>query len=399
LPAVSLLREDCPITNGLFIYERQTMRFSTITKAAVVAVAAVIAVAPSAVAYDLTGAGATSISNYLEKCKTTYQTATNDTISYSGGGSGTGKTAINAGIKDVAFSDSVNTAAPATVFHIPAAVWPIGIGYNLNTPKTKPLQFSVETLAKIFSGQITKWNDPAIVADNKRTREIPIYGAKGTDGKPTVKGYRTVNTTVSLPNRPITVIYRTGNSGTSNNFTSALNAGAPKIWTNKGNDSFVTSNPIDISTRSGAFTGVATSALVASTNSNTPDSISYNETGFISASPRLQTAYVINPAGKSVFPDADSANAAYAASTLDAATGILTWNYTSTAAAQYPFTAGTYAMVKTNYDDAAKSAAVKKFVEYFAFNCSADVTTEGMIKITKTSDLGKAITALAAKIK
>jgi len=372
------------------------MRFSTITKAAVVAVAAVIAVAPSAVAYDLTGAGATSISNFLEKCKTSYQSATSDTISYSGGGSGTGKTAINAGIKDVAFSDSINTAAPATVFHIPAAVWPIGIGYNLNTPKAKPLQFSVETLAKIFSGQITKWNDPAIVADNKKERLIPIIGKKNADGS---QKYRSVNTTVSLPNRPITVIYRTGNSGTSNNFTSALNAGAPKIWTNKGNDSFVTSNPIDISTRSGAFTGVATSALVAATNSNTPDSISYNETGFISASPRLQTAYVINPAGKSVFPDADSANAAYAASTLDAATGILTWNYTSTAAAQYPFTAGTYAMVKTNYDDAAKSAAVKKFVEYFAFNCSENVTTEGMIKITKTSDLGKAILNLTAKIK
>ncbi len=374
------------------------MRFSTITKAAVVAVAAVIAVAPSAVAYDLTGGGATSISNFLEKCKTTYQTATNDTISYSGGGSGTGKTAINAGIKDVAFSDTVNTAAPATVVHIPAAVWPIGIGYNLNTPKTKPLQFSVDTLAKIFTGQITKWNDPAIIADNKQAREIPIYGAKGADGKPTVKGYRTVNTTVSLPNAPITVIYRTGTSGTSGNFTAALYSGAPKIWTNKGNDSFVTSNPIDVSLKSGQFTGVASSALVASVNSATYGSISYNETGFIAASPRLQTAYVINPAGKSIFPNADSANASYAASTLDAATGIVTWNYTSTSAAAYPFTATTYAMVKTNYADPAKSAAVKKFVEYFAFNCPTDVTTEGMIQITKTSTLGKAILALAAKI-
>lgn len=375
------------------------MRFSTITKAAVVAVAAVIAVAPSAVAYDLTGAGATSISNFLEKCKTSYQADTSDTVSYSGGGSGTGKTAINAGIKDVAFSDSVNTAAPATVFHIPAAVWPVGIGYNLNTPKTKPLQFSVETLAKIFSGQITKWNDPAIVADNKQARQIPVYKGKNADGTPKVASYRSVNTSVSLPNRPITVIYRTGNSGTSNNFTSALNAGAPKIWTNKGNDSFVTSNPTDVSTKSGQFTGVATSALVASVNSNTPDSISYNETGFISASPRLQTAYVINPAGKSVFPNADSANAAYGASTLDAKTGILTWNYTSTAAGAYPLTAATYAMVKTNYDDSAKSAAVKKFVEYFAFDCSEKVTTEGMIKITKTSDLGKAILSLTANIK
>jgi phosphate transport system substrate-binding protein len=375
------------------------MRFSTITKAVVVAVAAVVAVAPSAVAYDLTGAGASSISNFLEKCKTSYQSATGDTISYVGAGSGTGKTAINAGIKDVAFSDSINTSAPATVFHIPAAVWPLGIGYNLNTPRSKPLQFTPETLAKIFTGQITKWNDPAIVADNKQARQIPVYKGKNADGTPKVVSYRSLNTSVSLPNRPITVIYRTGNSGTSNNFTSALNGAAPKIWTKAGNDSFVTSNPTDISTKSGQFTGVATSALVASANSNTPDSISYNETGFISASPRLQTAYVINAAGKSVFPNADSANAAYGAAKFDAATGVLTWNYSTTVAGAYPLTAGTYAMVKTNYNDAAKAAAVKKFVEYFAFDCSEKVTTEGMIKITKTSDLGKAILDLTAKIK
>jgi phosphate transport system substrate-binding protein len=399
LPAVSLLREDCPITNGLFIYERQTMRFSTITKAAVVAVAAVIAVAPSAVAYDLTGAGATSISNYLEKCKTSYQDASGDTISYSAGGSGTGITAINAGIKDVAFSDVENTTAPATVIHVPAAVWPVGIGYNLNTPKSKPLQFSVETLAKIFTGEITRWNDPAIVADNKKSRDIPVYKGKNADGTPKVASYRSVNTSVTLPNQPINVIYRTGNSGTSASLTSALNAGAPKVWTKAGSLSFVTSNPTDISTKSGQFTGIATSALVASTNANTPYSISYNETGFISAQPKLQTAYVINPAGKSVFPNADSANASYGASTLNEASGIVKWNYTSTSAGAYPLTAATYAMVRTNYGDSAKSTAVKKFVEYFAFDCSEKVTTEGMIKITKTSDLGKAILNLSAKIK
>ena len=375
------------------------MRFSTITKAVVVAVAAVVAVAPSAVAYDLTGAGATSISNFLEKCKTSYQSATGDTISYTGGGSGTGRTVINTGIKDVGFSDSENTTAPATVIHIPAAVWPIGIGYNLNTPKTKPLQFSAETLAKIFSGQITRWNDPAIVADNKGSRSVPIYKGKNADGTPKVEGSRTVNTTVTLPNQPITVIYRTGNSGTSGNFTAALNAFAPKVWTKAGNDSFVTSNPTDISTKAGQFSGVATSALVASLNANTPYSISYNETGFIAANPKLQTALVINTAGKSVTPNADSANAAYAAATLNAATGILKWNYATTSPAAYPLTAATYAMVRTNYEDATKAASVKKFVEYFAFDCSEKVTTEGMIKITKTSDLGKAILNLTAKIK
>jgi phosphate transport system substrate-binding protein len=88
----------------------------------------------------------------------------------------------------------------------------------------------------------------------------------------------------------------------------------------------------------------------------------------------------------------------FAVSTLDAATGLISWNYKTTDADAYPFTAGTYAMVKSNYGKADLAAAVKRQVEYMAFDCSAKVTTEGMIPITKTSNLGKAILSLTAKI-
>lgn len=88
----------------------------------------------------------------------------------------------------------------------------------------------------------------------------------------------------------------------------------------------------------------------------------------------------------------------FAVSTLDAATGLITWNYATKDAAAYPFTAGTYAMVKSNYGKADLASAVKRQVEYMAFDCSTKVTTEGMIPITKTSGLGKAILSLTAKI-
>ena len=93
------------LPNGLHIYERQKMRVSSLTKVALIATAAVVAIAPSAVAYDLTSAGATSVSAYLEKCKTSYQTDTKDTLSHAVGGSGAGKTQINAGQKEMPFSD------------------------------------------------------------------------------------------------------------------------------------------------------------------------------------------------------------------------------------------------------------------------------------------------------
>ena len=377
------------------------MRFNTISKAAVVAVAAIVAIAPSAVAVNLTGTGASSVANFIEKCKTAYQSATNDVYTYTSASSGTGQTAINAGTTDVAYSDGVNLTAPATVFHIPAAVWPIAISYNLNS--SKQLQLSIPTVAKIFSGQITRWNDPAIVADNARVREIPIYEVKNgkpvldKDGAPTVKSYRKLSIPFTLPDKPITVLYRSGTSGTTENFTKGLNGAAPTIWTKAGSSSFTTSNPTDISTKAGTFQAFSTSATISAANAKQKYSITYVEASFVASNPGLKSALIINNAGKTTSPDALGAGAMFAAADFNEATGIITWKYNTTAPAAYVFTAPTYAMVKTNYG-AEKAAAAKRQVEYMAFECIKTVTTEPMIAIDKTSDLGKAILKLTAKI-
>ena len=389
---------------GLIIYERQKMRISNITKVAILATAAVVAITPSAVAYDLTSAGATSVSTFLEKCKVNYQADTKDTLSHSGGGSTTGKTAINTGTKDIGFSDSANGTAPAGVFHIPAAVWPIGIAYNLNNSASKTLQLSVGTLAKIFAGQITMWNDPAIVADAQAVRSIPVYEVKNgktvlnADGSPKVKSYRSLTVPFTMPAKPITVIYRSGGSGTSNNFVAALTGLAPTVWTKPVTDNFATSNPTDISKKAGSFQAGTGSDGVAALAARTKYSITYVETGFITANKALKAAVVVNNAGKTTSPDVTGAQAAFAVADFSDTTGLVTWNYKTTAPAAYPFTAATYAMVKSNYGKADLAAAVKRQVEYMAFDCSTKVTTEGMIPVTKTSDLGKAILKLTAKI-
>jgi phosphate transport system substrate-binding protein len=379
------------------------MRFNTISKAAVVAVAAVVAITPSAVAVNISGTGASSVANFIEKCKTAYQKDTGDVYTYTSASSGTGQTAINAGTTDVAYSDGVNTAAPATVFHIPAAVWPVAISYNLNNSASKPLQLSIPTVAKIFSGKITRWNDPAIVADNARVREIPIYEVKNgqpvldVNGAPKVKSYRKLNVPFTLPDKPITVLYRSGNSGTTENFTKALNGAAPTDWSKAGNASFTTANPTDISTRAGTFQAFSTSATISAANAKQKYSITYVEASFVASNPGLKSALIINNAGKTTSPDALGAGAMFAAADFNEATGIITWKYNTTAPAAYVFTAPTYAMVKTNYG-AEKAAAAKRQVEYMAFECIKTVTTEPMIAIDKTSDLGKAILKLTAKI-
>jgi phosphate transport system substrate-binding protein len=379
------------------------MRFNRFSKAAVVAVAAVVAITPSAFAVNLTGSGASSVTNFIEKCKTAYQTATNDVFTYGSGGSGVGITAINTGTVDIGYSDSINTTAPSTVFHVPAAIWPVAISYNLNNPASKPLQLSVPTVAKIFAGQITMWNDPAIVADNSRVREIPVFETKGgkpvldSNGAPKVKSYRKLSVPFTLPNKPITVIYRSGNSGTTENLTLALNSAVPTVWTKPGNLSFTTANPTDVSRRAGSFQAFGSSALVAAANARQKYSITYVEASFVGSNPGLKSALIINGGGKTVGPDALGAGAMFAASDFNETTGIVSWKYTTTAPAAYPFTAPTYAMVKTNYG-AEKAAAVKRQVEYMAFDCIKTVTTEPMIAIEKNSDLGKAILKLTAKI-
>jgi phosphate transport system substrate-binding protein len=374
------------------------------TKVAVLATAAVVAIAPSAVAYDLTSAGATSVSTFLEKCKTNYQADTKDTLSHAGGGSGAGKTAINAGTKDLAFSDSANTTPATGVFHIPAAVWPIGIAYNLNNSANKQLQLSGETIAKIFAGTISRWNDPAIVADAQKVRKIPVYKVTGgktvldKDGSPVVDHYRSLTIPFTMPDKPITVIYRAGSSGTTNNFVAALRALAPSVWTKPQSDNFTTANPTDVTTKPAQFQVATGSDGVAALAGRTKYSIAYIETGFITANPALKASAVINAAGNSSSADVQGAQAQFAQSDLNDATGLVTWNYTGKSPAAYPFTAATYAMVKSNYGKADLSAAVKRQVEYMAFSCSTKVTTEGMIPIAKTSDLGKAILKLTAKI-
>jgi len=379
------------------------MRFNTISKAAVVAVAAVVAITPSAVAVNISGTGASSVANFIEKCKTAYQKDTGDVYTYTSASSGTGQTAINAGTTDVAYSDGVNTAAPATVFHIPAAVWPVAISYNLNNSASKPLQLSIPTVAKIFSGQITRWNDPAIVADNARTREIPVYEVKNgktvldVNGAPKVKSYRKLTVPFTLPDKAITVLYRSGNSGTTENFTRALNGAAPAVWSKAGSASFTTANPTDISTRAGTFQAFSTSATISAANAKQKYSITYVEASFVASNPGLKSALIINNAGKTTSPDALGAGAMFAAADFNETTGIITWKYNTTAPAAYVFTAPTYAMVKTNYG-AEKAAAAKRQVEYMAFECIKTVTTEPMIAIDKTSDLGKAILKLTAKI-
>ena len=377
------------------------MNKSRSLKIAAVATAITLAFAPVANAATWKVGGASSVNGLMAACKAKYQAATGDDFPYNGTGSGAGKTGLKNGSFDFAFSDSVESAPIAGEIHLPAFVWPVAILTNTGG-SNKPLTLSTETLAKIFAGKITRWDDEAIVADNNRPITTIIYSKnadgsvkKDAKGAPIVLRTQTLTQKRILPAKPITVFYRSANSGTTNNLTRAFNNLYPSIWTKSANDSFATAFPGDITANPQFFRGAAGSGDVANGVKATPYSITYAEVGFAKAPYNLAITKVINAAGNAIVPSSDSAMAAAAQATVNA-DGIVTFNYATKDADSYPFTATTYALALTGKSN---SAAIAKTLDYLANNCAKDNPAEGFGAYTPTNAFAKAFAAQIAKLK
>ena len=379
------------------------MNKSRSLKLAAIVAAVSLVVIPAASATTWKVGGASSVNGLMAACKAAYQKATGDDFPYNGTGSGDGKTGLHNGSFDFAFSDSVDSAPIAGEIHLPAFVWPVAILTNLGA-SNKPLTLSTETLAKIFAGKIDRWNDPAIVADNNRSVTTIIYkkDAKGQIAKDAKGAPVVLRTAVSalhrtLPDKPITVFYRTKNSGTSNNLTRAFNKLYPSIWTKAANDSFASAFPGDITSDPAHFRGAAGSGDVANGVKATPYSITYAEVGFADAPYNLAITNVINAAGNSITPSSSSAMAAAAQATV-AADGTVTFDYATKDSDAYPFTATTYALARTNYGDKAKAAGIKETLGYLANNCAKDNPAEGFGAYSATNAFAQKFASQLAKL-
>jgi len=174
--------------------------------AAICAVSAV-AIASTATAQDLTGAGATFPNAIYTKWASDYAAKTNVKINYQSIGSGGGVKQISDQTVDFGASDGPMTddelskAKGGALFHIPTVMGAVVVVYNV-PGVTDKLKFTGEVLADVFLGKITKWNDPRIVALNK--------GAK-------------------LPSQDILVVHRSDGSGTSYIWTDYLTT-VSKDW-------------------------------------------------------------------------------------------------------------------------------------------------------------------------
>jgi phosphate transport system substrate-binding protein len=287
---------------------------------------------------DIKGAGSTFQKNIVSEWIKDYTDACKDAkVDYQGIGSGAGIKQFGEGTIDFAGSDSTmkddeQAAADATcgspAIHIPVTAGGIAVAYNL--PGVDNLQLSPKTLAGIFQGTITTWDDAAIKADNSG---------------------------VTLPSTAITAVHREDSSGTTKVFSGFLDKTSGGAW-KLGADKEL-SWPAKVQGAKGSD-GV-TQAVVAA-----PGGITYVEKSFVDNSSSLAAAKVQNSAGSYAELDADTVSEALAGATTDANDGDIkvSIDFAAVAGDAYPITAVSYEIVCSKGKDAAKSALLKSFLTY-----------------------------------
>ena len=256
-------------------------------------------------------------------------------LSYNPTGSGAGVTQFIAKNVDFAGSDSPLAAdqvdaatarcAGNPAWNLPLVFGPVGLAYNL--PGVDQLVVNADVLAKIFTGAVTVWNDPAIAA---------------------------LNGGVALPDSRITPIYRSDSSGTTDNFQKYLTAAAPASWTKGAGKEF----------QGGAGEGAQKSAGVIQAVQSTPGAIGYVEKGF--ADQAKVPVAAIDTGGGAVVLTNESAAKAIDGATFSSAGNDLVLDldslYATTEPGAYPLVLATYQIVCSKGYDADTAAAVKSFL-------------------------------------
>lgn len=368
----------------------------------VLAAGLVMSTSPVAHATDLQGQGASFPALLIEECKVVFAKTTGHSLTYAASGSGTGRDGSDKQLGNIWFSDTAHTGSTArsTLVHIPAAAAPIALLHNL--PAKSQLYLSPETAAKIFAGEITRWNDPAIVKDNNRSVSEIIYKkdrngdlVKDKSGNPVVLRKATKNITYTLPNQPITVIYRSDKSGTSGNFTAWLRGVAPSTWTKPQNDTFVTAFPGNINAPGniGRIVGASSSTGVSQLAANTKYSITYAEVSY-GTKYNLKATAIGNASGNFALPTGAATAAFLGSSTVDAK-GIFKFDYATKESGAYTLGIITYMLGDSDYKDKAAVPAIKQWANLLISPACTDLAPD-FIPITGT--LKKYADAAIAKL-
>lgn len=306
----------------------------------------------------LKSSGSSAQKNAMDRFVAAYEAnCDGNTLNYTSSGSGAGVNEFIGGQTDFGGSDSplsakkeeptkaeANCGSPA--WNLPTVFGPIAITYNIDG--VTDLVLDGPTAAKVFNGTVATWDAPEIKA---------------------------LNPNAKLPSDKIAVIFRSDESGTTDNFQLYLDAASDGAWGKGAGKAFAGG------IGEGAKGNEGTSAAIKSTK----NSITYNEWSF-AKSQNLSIAQIITSASK----DPVKLTAASAGKAIDSAKIKGEGNdlvldtssfYKPTEAGAYPIILPTYEIVCSKYKDADTAKAVKAFLTSATTNGQKGLDEAGYVPI------------------
>ena len=323
----------------------------------------------------LTGIGASSVATAQETWVAAFQTRNPGiTVNYSPDGSGAGREAFAGGGADFAGSDRAMKPEEMTAdalaksrcdpsqgaLNLPIYISPIAIIYRIDG--VEDLRLDAATLAGIFAGKITKWNDPKIAA---------------------------LNPGAELPAQAITPVHRADDSGTTQNLTEYLNAVAPSVWSYEpsgewpvkgGEAAPQTSGMVDTVTNGTGTIGYADASKAGEL------SVAKIKVGDTFADPTAESAAAIVDKSKRLTGEGRSAND-WSIELDRKATGDV-----------YPIVLLSYAIACQKYSDASTGERVKTYLSYVASEAGQQDAVQTARMAPLSAKLSADVEAAAATI-
>ncbi|MDZ4672949.1 MAG: phosphate ABC transporter substrate-binding protein PstS [Gemmatimonadota bacterium] len=281
---------------------------------------------------QLTGAGATFPNPIYQKWFDAYNRSTGIQVNYQSIGSGGGIRQYTEGTVDFGATDGPMTeeqlaAVSGNVVHIPTVLGAVVLTYNLPEVGSTQLVLDATTIAGIYLGEITKWNDPRIAA---------------------------LNPGVSLPATDLIVVHRSDGSGTTYVFTDYLSK-VSEQWLARAGKATSVNWPTGLGGKGNE--GVTQQVKQLS------GAIGYVEMVY-AVSNGLQFAQVRNAAGNAVVPTLESVTEAAGSAELPADTDFRVSITNPPGATAYPIASFTWMLVHRDATDAAKAATIRNFLEW-----------------------------------
>ena len=321
----------------------------------------------SSLSGNLVGAGSSAQDAAQQAWIAGFQTANPAvTIDYDPSGSGAGRETFLEGASDFAGSDRAfndeeiaaggfaKCAADSSIVELPLYISPIAVIFNVEGVDT--LNLDAATIAGIFAGNITKWNDPAIAA---------------------------LNADAKLPDLAITPVHRSDDSGTTENFTDYLGSAAPDVWTYEadgvwpfegGEAAQGTSGVVDAVTNGTGTIGYADASRAGDLGTV---AVQVGDE-FVEYSPEAASAIV------DASPEAEGRAEGDIAIEIDR---------TSEEAGVYPIVLVSYLIGCQQYEDPANVELVKSYLTYIASPEGQDVAAEAAGSAPISDSLREQITA------